>query len=91
VRTQGWSWVGIYINKNFFFGVRYDKPLNIVYENNFGNDPTSKTSINLEEKHFFSLNADEQLTVLIEFLKQASNEVKRGKEESLPPEKENSN
>jgi hypothetical protein len=90
-RTQSWSWVGLYIDKNFFFGLRYDKPLMIVYENNFGKYPTSKTSLDLEEKHFFSLNADEQLTVLMEFLKQASKEVKRGKEESVPPEKENSN
>ncbi len=35
-RTQGWFWVGLYIDKNFFFGLRYDKPLTIVYENNIG-------------------------------------------------------
>jgi len=87
-RTQGWSWVGLYIDRNFFFGVRYDKPLIVVHENNFGNNPTSMTSLDLEEKHFFSLTADDQLTVLIEFLKQASKEVKRGKAENAPPEKE---
>jgi hypothetical protein len=90
-KTQGWSWVGLYIDRNFFFGVRYDKPLIVVYENNYGNNPTSKNLLDLEEKHFFSLNADEQLTVLIQFLKQATKEVKRGNEEVVPPEKEDAN
>jgi hypothetical protein len=88
-KTQGWTWVGLYIDYNFFFGVRYEKPLVVVYENNFGYiSTTSKSSIDLESKHFFSLTADEQLGVLIDFLKQASVEVERGKAKEAPPEKE---
>jgi len=87
-RTQGWSRVGLYIDRHYFFGVRYAKPLTLVYENNFGNYPTSTASMNLEDKHFFSLNADEQLNVLVDFLKSASKEVTRGKTDSVPPEKE---
>lgn len=87
-RTQGWSWFGLYIDKNFFFGVRYDKPLVVVYENNFGNHPTSRIALDLEEEHFFSLKVDAQLSVLMKFLEKASKDVKRGKAESAPLEKE---
>jgi hypothetical protein len=86
-RTQGWSWVGLYLDGNFFFGIRYGQPLVVVFENNFGTKTTSKIDLDLEKKHFFSLTADEQVSLLIEFLKQGIAQVKRGKEEIVPLEK----
>lgn len=72
-RTAGWNWRGSYLPDDYWFGVRYAQPLVVVFENNRGYDPvTYKRDLNLEERHFFSLDKDEQFECLVEFLRQAS-------------------
>ena len=72
-RTAGWNWRGFYLPDNYWFGVRYVQPLVVTFENNRGYTPvTYKCDLNLEGRHFFSLNKDEQFECLVEFLRQAS-------------------
>jgi hypothetical protein len=72
-RTAGWDWRGDYLPNDYFFGVRYAQPLVIVFENNKGYKPvTYKCDLSLEDKHFFSLNKDEQLECLVQFLREAN-------------------
>lgn len=72
-RTAGWNWRGFYLPDDYWFGVRYAQRLVVVFENNRGYDPvTYKRNLNLEERHFFSLDKDEQFECLVEFLRQAS-------------------
>jgi len=72
-RTAGWFWRGFYLSEDYWFGVRYAQVLLLVFENNRGNSPvTYKCDLNLQEKHFFSLDKDEQFECLVEFLQRAA-------------------
>lgn len=72
-RTAGWNWRGFYLPDDYWLGVRYAQPLVVTFENNRGyNRVTYKRDLNLEERHFFSLNKDEQFECLVKFLRQAS-------------------
>jgi hypothetical protein len=64
-RTAGWNWIGYYLGEgaDILFGVRYQEPLNIVFENNRGNDPTFQRELVLPDVHFFSLTAGEGFAV----------------------------
>jgi hypothetical protein len=73
-RTAGWSWRGFYMGE-FFYGLRYEQPLSIVFENNLGTNPTYRRVLSLEEIHFFSLTKDQQFETLIMFLKAAYNDA----------------
>lgn len=77
-RTGGWSWRGFYLDSTYFFGVRFNRPLIIVFENNLGTNPTGKRELDLETTHFFALTKDEQFELLADFLKRARTEVPKG-------------
>lgn len=72
-RTAGWNWIGYYIGEgtDLWVGFRYKDHMKVVIENNNGNDPTFHEEISLEEAHFFSLNAGEQLECLIKFISES--------------------
>ena len=71
-RTAGWNWIGYYLGEgtDLWVGVRYADHLQIVMENDNGNEPTFSRELNLSSVHFFSLDAGEQLERLIEFIKE---------------------
>jgi hypothetical protein len=69
-KTMGWSWAGYYLEGNIFLGFRYEDNLIISFENNGGDNPTFKRDLDLEQVHFFSLRAGEQLECLIDFIKE---------------------
>jgi len=62
--------MGFYIeNKKNFCGVFYDAPLLLKFEI-YGEKKTISTlTLNLESIHFFSLDKDEQLVQLTQFIK----------------------
>jgi hypothetical protein len=70
-RTAGWNWKGLYLDSSVWCWIRYNRPLEVVLENNLGNNPTYKQSLDLLESHFFALSQGEQLECLINFLKTA--------------------
>ena len=61
-----------------FFGMRFDHPSLIVFENNQGTNPTAKCELDLEATHFFALTKDEQFELLVNFLKRVKVEVPKG-------------
>lgn len=69
-KTAGWNWRGFYLDKDFFFGVRFDSQTTIVFENNIGTNPTFKRDLSFEEEHFFSLSSGAQFESLVKFLNQ---------------------
>ena len=75
-RTAGWNWIGYYMGEetDIWFGVRYQDPLKIIFENNRGINPTFQRELLLLEVHFFSLTAGEQLECLIEFARNSFQE-----------------
>jgi hypothetical protein len=85
-RTAGWSWRGFYLDNAYFFGIRYEHPLTVTFENNFGNNPTVTRQLDLEDSHFFSLSREEQFESLINFLQTASREVPKGGVSTEPVE-----
>ncbi len=80
-RTVGWGWRGFNIGGGYFYGIRYQRPLLVIFENNLGSSPTYKRDLALDEVHFFSLSKDEQFECLVEFLRQASNDASPESEE----------
>jgi hypothetical protein len=78
-KTVGASWAGFYINGQLFVGFRFANSLVIVFENDNGNNPTFKRDLSLEQAHFFSLTAGEQLECLIEFIRIAQYEFLQNK------------
>lgn len=74
-RTAGWSWRGFYLDNEFFFGVRFDGPTTVVFENNIGTDPSFKKDFSFQAEHFFSLDAGAQFESLIVFLKRCKDEI----------------
>ena len=68
-RTAGWSWRGFYLYEKYFFGMRYAEPLLVVFEDDRGNNPSFKQSLDLTTAHFFSLGKDEQFECIVAFLK----------------------
>jgi hypothetical protein len=85
-RTAGWSWRGFYLDNAYFLGIRYERPLTVTFENNFGNNPTATHELDLEGRHFFSLSREEQFEGLINFLQTASQEVPKGSVSAEPIE-----
>ncbi len=75
-RTAGWSWRGFYLNEAYFFGVRYDDPTTVVFENNLGTDPDYKKDLVFQDEHFFSLDAGGQFECMTSFLNQCKEEIK---------------
>ena len=72
-RTPGWSWRGFYLHDDLWWGVRYEEPLLVVFENNQGNVPvTYKRDLDLQGEHFFSLTKDQQFECLVAFLQDAA-------------------
>ena len=67
-RTAGWSWRGFYLYEEYFFGMRYALPVTVVFEDNRGNSPNFKQSLDLAAAHFFSLSKDEQFECIVAFL-----------------------
>lgn len=74
-KTAGWSWIGYYLAEDFFIGFRYNDNMQIVVENDRGNKPSLKKTLNLEKSHFFALEAGEQLETLINFVSNATEEL----------------
>lgn len=70
-RTAGWSWRGYYLKGTLWCGVRYDKPLTIVFEDGQGNGPSYQKTLDLNQIHFFSLSQGEQLECIIKFVQEA--------------------
>jgi hypothetical protein len=77
-RSAGWSWRGFFLDNAFFFGIRYEHPLTIAFENNMGNNPTAKSELDLEKAHFLALTKDEQFELISKFVEQANKEVTKG-------------
>lgn len=76
-KSAGWDWMGFYVeNKKEFFGVYYDSPLLLKFEVYDGKKTTSTSILNLEAIHFFSLDKDEQLNQLTQFIKKCNKEQK---------------
>jgi hypothetical protein len=69
--TGGWNWRGYQVERKYFCGVRYDRHLVVVFENNKGNSPTYKQDFDLVRSGFLNLNKDEQFERLIQFLREA--------------------
>jgi hypothetical protein len=76
-RTAGWSWRGFYLYEEYFFGMRYAEPLTVVFEDNRGNSPNFKQSLDLADVHFFSLSKDEQFERIVAFLQGAAERLTR--------------
>lgn len=70
-RTIGWDWIGYYLGEDLdiWVGFYYISHLTIVMANNKGVEPSVKKKLDLNEKHFFSLDAGEQLELLINFVR----------------------
>jgi len=68
-KTIGASWSGYYVN-DIFIGFRYNESLKVIFENHQGANPDFKRTLMMEDAHFFSLSAGEQLECLIEFLQE---------------------
>ena len=75
-RTAGWSWRGFYLDNTYFFGIRYEDPLVVTFENDTGNNPTFKRAVRLEEIHFFSLTNDAQFESLVRFLQSVLDDIR---------------
>lgn len=73
-RTGGWNWRGFYVGE-MFCGIRYDEPLLVVVENNGGWKPTFRKDLDLEKKLFFALGQDEQLEMIINFIREGYQEM----------------
>src|SRR5690606_30970412 len=41
-RSAGWSWRGLLLQAEFFLGVRFEKPMMLVFENNLGTRPSAR-------------------------------------------------
>jgi len=71
-RSAGWNWRGICtLDNNCFIGIRYDKPLIVVFENNFGTGATYARTLSLEDTHFFALTQGEQFEIITKFIIEA--------------------
>ncbi|MCP4142544.1 MAG: PD-(D/E)XK nuclease family protein [Chloroflexi bacterium] len=70
-KTIGWTWGGYYLEGNIFLGLRFTDHLLLSFENDTGNKPTFIKSLHLEENHFFSLSAGEQLELLVTFIQES--------------------
>ena len=76
-KSAGWDWMGFYIeNKKKFCGIYYDKPLLLKFEVYAEKKTVSTATLNLESIHFFSLDKDEQLNQLTQFIKKCYKEQK---------------
>ena len=71
-RSAGWIWRGFGLSDRYWCGIRYDRPLLVVFENNNGNNPTYKCDLDLGEAHFFSLSSAQQFERLVKFLQESS-------------------
>ncbi len=72
-RTAGWSWRGFYLSGEYWTGVRYERPLLLVFENDRASPPfTYKRDLDLGEVHFFSLSRGEQFECLVDYLRRAA-------------------
>ena len=74
-RTAGWNWRGFYLDEVYFFGVRYTEPMLVVFEDNRGNSPSFRQSLDLAAAHFFSLGKDEQFECIVSFLQGVSEQL----------------
>lgn len=70
-KTIGWSWGGYYLEGSIFIGIRFSNHLIVTFENDTGNNPSFTKTLSLEETHFFSLSAGEQLEILVSFIKES--------------------
>ncbi|MBT7071173.1 MAG: hypothetical protein HN855_09845 [Anaerolineae bacterium] len=70
-KTIGWTWGGYYLEGNIFLGIRFSNHLTLTFENDTGNNPSFIKTLSLEESHFFSLSAGEQLEILTTFIEEA--------------------
>jgi len=70
-RIASWNWIGYYIGEgtDLWVGIRYNDPLNVIFENNTGNSPTYERNLPLLKLYFFSLTSGEQLESFINFIK----------------------
>ena len=90
-RTAGWNWKGFYLDNTLWCGIRYNKPLEVVLENNGGNNPTYRQALDLVQSHFFALSQGEQFECLINFLETAypgAPKVQSTNDLVLPPDEE---
>jgi hypothetical protein len=71
-RTPGWGRRGLYLPGDYWFGVRYDNPGVVEFQNNRGEKPTYRCDLDLEQERFFCMTKHEQLQCLVEFLRDAS-------------------
>ncbi len=74
-RTAGWDWRGFNLDGRYFYGIRHQRPLLVVFENNLGTSPTYKRDLALDEVGFFSLSKNEQFETLVEFLRRARDDA----------------
>ncbi len=84
-KTAGWSWRGFYLDGSIFCGIRYDKPMILALQNNFGTNPTASEALDLVKTHFLALPKDEQLELLVGFLAAAAPKVPKGDSGAIPP------
>jgi len=84
-RSGGWFSRGFYVDNAFFYGLRYSDPMLIVFENNFGNNPSAKAVFDMQARHFLALTQGEQLEALIDFVKESLHSVPRGSATTEPP------
>jgi hypothetical protein len=71
VRTGGFGHCGFLVKDKYWFGIRYQKPTLLAFEDNKGYPPkTYERCLNLETAHFFSLDEGEQFERIIEFLRE---------------------
>lgn len=76
-KSAGWDWMGFYIeSKKKFCGISYDNPLLLKFEVYEEKKTGSSATLNLESVHFFSLDKDEQLNQLTQFIKKCNKEQK---------------
>lgn len=66
-KSGGWNWRGFYVD-SIFCGIRYEKPNLIVFENNYGNNPTFQLVFDIEKEHFLAYSKEEQFESLIKFV-----------------------
>lgn len=80
-RTAGWNWRGLYVDDEYFVGVRFDAPTVLVFENDMAKNPSYKADLDFHDAHFYSLDAGEQVETLVDFLRASRIEASRPKEE----------
>jgi hypothetical protein len=73
--SGGWSWRGMYLDKVWFFGVRFEKPMQVVFENNMGRVPYEGRTLDLDKERFLALTKDEQFDLVADFIKVSSSAV----------------